>query len=160
MWGMKQIFILLSLLVLFVGCNGVTHNAADLPVSGNTGNPVSEIVYSMIFGGNPNAYQGFILRDNGTFEMNGTASNAGNLDGWVKAEGTYSISGGRIYFNATVTGKGNYPSSACADSLVFDYDYAEGSDSIIMAGGAYTLVDEAVSGISMQDISGIPNECP
>ena len=158
---MKQIFILLSLLVLFVGCNGVTHNAADIPISGNTGNGVTKTVYSIIYGGNPDSYQSITLGDDGSFEMFATQLGGGVITGWVKVEGTYTLVGSTLTFISNVSEKNSYPMN-CGDPLNYTYNYVEVGDSITLTdvNGSFTMDDESVSGVGKPDVSAKLNECP
>ena len=152
MWGMKQILTLLSLLVLAVGCNGITHNAAVETGAGAGGaNPVTSQTYSNV----GTQYQGFKFYSDGKFEYFASTTTNGVMTGWFLAEGIYTMDGTTLTVDTEITEQHN-SGQACGTQLDLALPYTETADTIDVG---MPMVLESVSGEARPDISAFPNEC-
>ncbi|WPU65146.1 hypothetical protein [Peredibacter starrii] len=147
--------------MLAVGCNGITHNAAEIPVAG-IGRDLQAFTYSNVGSlSGTNNYDGFTLFDDGTFEVFATTYTTTNgvtsWTGWYKIAGTYTKDATDIHFNGAANG-GTGDVLPCGTSFVVSIPYTETADTITMAPHTYTL--ETTSGLSRPDVSSMPNTCP
>lgn len=165
---MKNKFIntalLIILIVCLVGCKSddacPLHTAANN--GGGTGGSISKIYNAL--GAHPTLgpYESFTLNPDGTAEYLLYLVGLG----WTKAVGTYSVdqSTNNITFNLTYDEASSAVVSVCGISFVQTLPYVEvDANTIILphyaaADGNYVIA--TVSGLTVPDVSSMPDTCP